>query len=132
MLCTASDTFRIILAYSVLCFFRYTSAYSIIFSILKGYSLILRHYYYGIFRVIQAYSSPFVILPYSQPYHILSPGIFRIRGLFKTLWNIDEAYSEPFHRVLFSHIQAYSEPYAKLAYAETWYTQNPEIFRARP
>ena len=97
MLCTASDTFRIILAYSV-----------------------------------QAYSAPFVILAYSQPSHILSPGIFRIRGLFKTLWNIDEAYSEPFHRVLFSHIQAYSEPYTKLAYAETWYTQNPELFRARP
>ena len=81
---------------------------------------------------MQAFSAPFVILAYSQPYHSLSPGIFRIRGLFKTLWNIDEAYSEPFHGVLFSHIQAYSEPCVKLAYAETWYTRNPEIFRARP
>ena len=81
---------------------------------------------------IQEYSAPFVILAYSQPYHILSPGIFRIRGLFKTLWSIDEPYSEPFHRVLFSHIQAYSQSCAKLAYAKTWYTGNPEIFRALP
>ena len=45
MLCTPSDTFRIILAYSALYFFRYTSVYSIIFSIIKRYPLILRHYY---------------------------------------------------------------------------------------
>ena len=54
----------------------------------------LRHYE-GIFMLIQAYSVPCVTLTYSQLCHILSPGIFRTRGLFKTLWNIDQTYSEP-------------------------------------
>ena len=42
MLCTASDTFRI-LTYSEL-FSQYVPAYSIIFSIINTYSHILRHY----------------------------------------------------------------------------------------
>ena len=43
---------------------------------------------------------------YSQPCHFLSPGIFWTRCLFKTLWNVDQAYSEPYNRgALFSHIQ---------------------------
>ena len=83
MLCTASDTFRI-LVYSALFFFRYMQAYSVVFSVIKAYSSILRHYY-GIFRLIQAYSAPCVSLTYLQPCHILSPCIFRTRGLFKTL-----------------------------------------------
>ena len=47
-------------------------------------------YYKGISRLIQAYSARSVILTYSysQPCHILSPGIFRTGGLFKTLWNV--------------------------------------------
>ena len=36
------------------------------------------------------------------------------------------------HRALFSLIQPYSEPCAMLAYAETWHTQNPRIFRTLP
>ena len=60
--------------------------------------------------------------------HILSPSIFRTRGLFKTLWNIDQAYSEPCHRALFSYILVYSEPCGMLAYTETWHTRNPRIF----
>ena len=43
-----------------------------------------------------------------------------------------QAYSEPCHRALFSHIQTYSELCATLAYAETWHTQNPGIFRTLP
>ena len=43
MLCTASDTFRI-LVYLELCIFRYMQAYSSIFRIIKAYSRILRHY----------------------------------------------------------------------------------------
>ena len=68
---------------------------------------------------IQAYSAPCATLAYSQPCHILSPGIFRTERLFKTLRNIDQVYSEPCPRALFSHIKAYSEPCATLAYAET-------------
>ena len=66
---------------------------------------------------------------YLQPSHSLSTSIFRTGSLFKTLRNVDQIYSQPFHRALLSHIQVYSEPHAKLAYAETWYIQNPGIFR---
>ena len=37
--------------------------------------------------------------------HILSLRIFRTGSLFKTPWNVDQAYSEPCHRALYSHIQ---------------------------
>ena len=49
--CTASETFRI-LAYSALCFFKYILTYSIIFSVVKAYLRIFRHYW-DIFRHIQ-------------------------------------------------------------------------------
>ena len=60
------------------------------------------------FRLIQAYSALFVTLTYSQPCHIVSPGIFRKGGLFKTLSNIYQTYSEPCHghySAIFRHIQ---------------------------
>ena len=92
-------------------------------------------HYLGIFmhtemlwRYIQAYSAPYLTLPYSKPCHILSSGIFRTIGLYKTLWHIDQAYSETCHMALFSHIQTYSEPCAML----TWHTWNPGIFRTPP
>ena len=130
MLYTTSGTF-IILANSVLCFFfMYIKVYSIICSIIKAHS--------WIWDTIKAYSGLFKDIEQSVwPLHIynfaiLSPGIFWTRGLFKTLWNVDRAYSEPFHRALFSHIQAYSESCAMLAYIETWHTRNPGIFRTLP
>ena len=46
MLCTASDTFRI-LAHSELCLFRYIQVYSRIFSIIKAYLHIMRVVYLG-------------------------------------------------------------------------------------
>ena len=46
---------------------------------------------------LKSYSPLYVTLAYSQPFHILSPGIFRTGGIFKTLWNFDEAYSELCH-----------------------------------
>ena len=128
MLRTASDTFSIILGYSVLCFFRYMPVYSIISSLIKAYLRILG-LYWGIFWLIQTYSAPCVTLAYSQPCHILSPDIFRTGGLFKTLWNVDQANSEPCHVALFRHIQAYSEPCATFTYAKTWHNWIPGIFR---
>ena len=115
-----------ILAFSTLCFFRYIPAYSVIFIVIKAYSNM------RIFRLIQAYSAPSVTLAYSQPCHILNSGIFKTEVLFKTLSKVDQAYSEPCHKTLFSHIQAYPEPCAMLAYAETWNTWNPGIFRTFP
>ena len=53
------------LTYSALGFFRYTSVYSIIFSVINTCSLILKHYW-GIFKLIQAHSAPFETLAYSQ------------------------------------------------------------------
>ena len=68
--------------------------------------------YWGIFthietllRHIQTYSLPCVTLASLQAYHILSPGKFRTWGLFITLWNVDQPYSEPCHRALFRYIQ---------------------------
>ena len=78
-------------------------------------------------RHIQAYSDIFSTLYnhlYLQPRHTLNPSIFRTGDLFKTLRNVDQAYS--------SHIQVYSEHCVTLAYAETWHTQNPGIFRTLP
>ena len=96
--------------------------YSIKFSVIKAYSHLLRHYW-GIFSTL---CNP---RTYSLPCHIMSPGIFRTEGLFETLWNIDQAYSEPCYRALFTHIQAYSEPCVcrNLAYPESWNIQNPSI-----
>ena len=42
-------------------------------------------------------------------------GAFRTGGLFKTLWNVDQAYWRPCHRTLSSNFQAYSESYGTLA-----------------
>ena len=123
VICTATlgyilhQTLRI-LAKSALWFLRYMPVYSIILSIIKAYSRILRHY-----------STPCVTLAYSGTSHILSPGIFRTGGLFETLSNLDQTYSELCHSTLFSHIQAYSEHCATLAYGETWHTRNHGIFR---
>ena len=71
MLCTASDTFWIILAYSTLCFSgmrRHIRSYSALLRHIHSYWDIIKTYS-GLFR----HSAPCVILAYSQPYHILSP-----------------------------------------------------------
>ena len=86
------------------CFFSYMLIYSNILSVSEGYWHICGHYQ-GILRLTQAYSGSFVTLAYLQPCRILSPVIFRMGGLFKTLWNVDQVYSEPYHRALFIHIQ---------------------------
>ena len=80
-------------------------------------SCILRHYQ-GIFRLIQPYSGSCVALTYSQ-FCIIS-SIFRTGGLFKTLWNVDQPYSKPWYRALFSHIQALYNTctHRNLAYSE--------------
>ena len=139
MLCTAIARFRI-LTYSSLCYFMHMPVCSMVFSIIKAYSCILRHYY-GIFRLFQTYSAPCVTLAYSQPCHVLNPGIVRTGYLFKTLWNVDQAYLEPCYRALFSHIQAYSELCATrvydltysddLVYPESWNIQKSSIIVSR-
>ena len=60
---------------------------------IQAYSALLRDIH-SCWDIIKAYSAPCVTLAYSQPWHILSPGIFITGGLFKTLWNADQAYSE--------------------------------------
>ena len=130
MLSTVSDTFKI-LACSAL-FFWYMPTYLIKFSVIF---IVLKHIHahwdiimtYSGF--IQAYSAPCVALAYSWPCHIRSPSVFRTRDVLKTLWNVDQAFSQACHRELCSHIQTYSKPCATLAYAETWHTR---IFRTLP
>ena len=116
-------------------FFRYMPSYSIIFSVIKAFEnciLNIIKAYSGLFRHIQH----LVTLAYSWPCHILSPSIFRTRGLFKTLWNVDQTYSEPCHRELFSHIQTFRNLRKacirrNLAYSESWNIQNPSITASR-
>ena len=43
----------------------------------------------------QAHSAPCVTLAYSQPCYILSPDVSKTGSLYKTLGNVDQAYSEP-------------------------------------
>ena len=88
-----------------------------IFNHIQGYWGMFTHIE-TLLRYIQAYSAPCTTLAYLQHCHILSPDIFRTEALFKTLWNDHQAYSEPCHGALFSHIQASSEPCAMLTYAE--------------
>ena len=75
---------------------------------------------------------------YSQAYHILNHGIFRIGGIFKTMWNFDHAYSELcIVRAVYSGIiQPYSDIFGtlcsayicrNLAYLEPCNIQNSSI-----
>ena len=74
----------------------------------------------------QAYLAPCVTLAYSQPCHILSPSLFRTKGLFKTCETLTRHIQNP----TVSHIAL--QPCATLAYVETCYTQNSGIFRTLP
>ena len=69
------------------------SVFSGIYRHIQSYSVLLRniHAYWDIIKV---YSGLFrYTLAYSQTCHILSPSIFRTRDLFKTLWNVYQAYA---------------------------------------
>ena len=68
---------RHILAYSTFCISRYMSRYSIIFTHIDK---LLGHFqaFTGIFSALCNHA-------YSQPCHVLSPGLFRTGSLFKTL-----------------------------------------------
>ena len=73
MLCTARETFRIILANSALFFFRYTLAYSIVFSVIQN---------------IQAYSESCAMLAHAETWHTRNPGIFRTLPSIIISWRI--------------------------------------------
>ena len=73
----------------------------------------------GIFRhnqtysgIIQTYSKSCVVLAYSEPSYIQNSGIFRIRGILRTL-----AYLKTWH------IQNLTQ-FRNLAYLEPWHIQN--------
>ena len=106
--------------------------YAGIFNHIQRYWGLFRHVE-TLLRHIQAYSGIFSILCNLHilatfPY-ILSPSIFRGGGLFKTLWKVDQVYSEPGHRALFIHIQPYAELCATLAYAESGIIEALEYIR---
>ena len=84
---------------------RYVQAYSGIFSTLCKPRILVRH-----------------------PCHIVSPGIFRTGGLSKPC----EKFTRHIQNPAMGITQPYSEPYATLAYAKTWFTQNPGIFKTLP
>ena len=62
---------------------------------IQRYSALLRHIHVY-WDIMNTYSLPCVTLTYSQPCHILSPDIFRTRGIFEALTYLEpEAYSKP-------------------------------------
>ena len=116
MLCTASDTFKI-LTYSKLSLFRYMQAYSRMFSIIKAYS--------GLFRHIEHLV---------QPSNIHNLVIFRALAYLKL--KVDSKPYETLTRHIQNStkvgnsgiIQPYScilEPCLMLAYAETGHSRDP-------
>ena len=70
--------------------------------------------YSYIFSHIVAYLEPFVILAYSESFHIQNPGIFRTQYIFGTLSR---------------HILAYSVGCVTLAFWKTFFIQNFAVFR---
>ena len=89
----------------------WNSVYSSIFRHFQACSALLRHIeiYWGIIKVYsgftEVYSEPLVSLAYWQTCLIPSSVMFRTGGIFKALWNFDEAYSERCHsqNKLFKH-----------------------------
>ena len=67
-----------------------------------------------IFSHIVAYLEPCVILAYSEPFHIQSPGIFRAQDMFRTLSR---------------HILAYLVGCVTLAFWKMCFIQNFAVFR---
>ena len=63
--------------------------YSDRFRYIHAYSCIIRHIQ-GLFRYNQTYSGSCVILVYSEPWHIQKPGVFRGRGILRSLSNIHD------------------------------------------
>ena len=111
MLWPASDTTCRILAYSKFYLFRYIQAYSSIFSIIKAYSCILTHSE-GLFRLIQASSSPSVNLTYSQPCHIPSLAYLELESYWKPCETLDRHIQNPAIVTAWKkvHIQSFSGP----------------------
>ena len=93
------------------------SAYSDICRYIQTYSASLRHIH--AYWDIKVYSAPSVTLAYLQPCGIPSPSIFRTGGIFKTIWNFDQVYTEPCHShsKLFRHYSGiFRTPCVALAY----------------
>ena len=80
---------------------------------IQGYSGIFT-FCSDIFNHFTAYLEPFVILAYSEPFHIQNPGIFRTQDIFRTLSR---------------HILAYSVDCITLAFWKTYFIQDFAIFR---
>ena len=139
MLCTASDTFRI-LVYSALCFvlfiffcfvllcfcfFRYKPAYSIIFSDAEAYSRILRHDL-SIIRLIQTYSVSCVTLTSS---HIWAPAYLEPEAWLKPWETLSKHIQSPaigYYSAIFKNL-CNACMRRNLAYLESWNTQNPSV-----
>ena len=97
---------------------------------IQSYSALLMHIhpyrdtikaYLGLFRHIQHPVWPSHIHKHAIFWHC----IFRTKGLFKTLWNVDRAFQNP----AIGHDFGISEPCAMLAFTETWHNWNLRIFK---
>ena len=91
ILCTALNTFRI-LANSAFCFW-------VIFWHIQSHWALSRdiHTYWDISKAYLGLFSTLCNPRIFTTSRIPTPGMFRTVGLFKTQWNVDQAYSEPYH-----------------------------------
>ena len=106
----------------------------------QTYSTYILMHIMTLLRKIQAYSGIFSTLfnlAYSQPCHLLRPGIFRIRIIFKTETLTEHIQNPASIRTVYSGIiQSYSDIFRtlynchkcrNLAYSRLWNIQNPFI-----
>ena len=94
---------------------------------------------------IQAYSEHCANPACLKPFHILSPDIFRIGDMFKTLWSFDQVYSEPPPPIVRTVYSGIIQPnsgifrtfwnlriYRNLSHSESWNIQDPFIIASHP
>ena len=121
VICTVTLSYVVHQAYSKFWHTQH-SVFLFVFFFFQVSAGIFNHiqHYWGIFmhietllRYIVAYSgilntlcNPCILITVpSQPCHILSPSMFRGKGLFKTPWNVGQTYAIGHYSALFRHIQ---------------------------
>ena len=77
---------------------------------IQSYLALLKdiHAYWGIFRLILTYSAICITFAYSQPYHILSHGIFRTEAYLEPCKTLTRHIQNPvmwYYSAIFRHIQ---------------------------
>ena len=102
--------------------------YVLIFSVINSFMTEIVIIYQAYSCIFSALCNPRIFLAI----HTLNSGIFKTRGLFKSLWNIDQAYSEPCHMAIWHYLGIFRTLCnacicRKVARSESLNIQNPSI-----